>query len=247
MRAARWPSGRGRGGEADSRERRRSRADDGRGPGEGGQRGPARTVADRRPSRTASTLVEVRRCRTCQDRAAMRSTAVIGRGARASSTASSRASREQGDVLNAWARRTSLGDPRSMAMHEARAPRGQLGPDHPDTLRAATTSPQAYLAAGRTAEAIALYEATLKLRESKARPRPPRHARQPQQPRPGLPGRRPHRRGDRAARGDAQADRSRSSAPTTPTRSSAATTSPTPTRPPAARPRRSRCTRRRSS
>ena len=80
-----------------------------------------------------------------------------------------------------------------------------------------------------------------------ARARPPRHAHQPQQPRRRLPGRRADGRGDRAVRGDAQAAGSRSSGPTTPTRSPAATTSPRPTWPPAGRPRRSRCTRRRSS
>ena len=93
----------------------------------------------------------------------------------------------------------------------------------------------AYLAAGRTAEAIALQRGDAQAADVEARPRPPRHAHQPQQPRRGLPGRRPDGRGDRAARGDAQAADVEARAPTTPTRSSAATTSPVPTWPPAGR------------
>ena len=67
-----------------------------------------------------------------------------------------------------------------------------------------------------------------------ARPRPPRHAQQPQQPRRGLPCRRPASpRRSRCTRRRSGCG-SRSSAPTTPTRSSAATTSPWPTAGPAA-------------
>ena len=46
----------------------------------------------------------------------------------------------------------------------------KLGPDHPDTLTSRNNLAAAYLAAGRTAEAITLHEATLKLRESKLGP-----------------------------------------------------------------------------
>ena len=70
------------------------------------------------------------------------------------------------------------------------------------------------------AEAIALFEATLKLREAKLGPDHPDtlSSRNNLATRlPGTPGR--HGRGDRAARGDAQAARGRSWAPITPTRS----------------------------
>ena len=103
----------------------------------------------------------------------------------------------------------------AIALHEAtlKLTEAKLGPDHPDTLTSRNNLAAAYHAAGRTAEAIALHEATLKLTRVEARARPPRHAHQPQQPRRGLPRRRPDRRGDRAARGDAQARWSRSSGP----------------------------------
>ena len=80
-----------------------------------------------------------------------------------------------------------------------------------------------------------------------ARPRPPRHARQPQQPRPAYLRRRPHRRGHRAHRGDAQA--AGGEARPRPPRHAHQPQQPRrwPTSPPAAPPRRSRCTRRRSS
>ena len=45
-----------------------------------------------------------------------------------------------------------------------------LGPDHPDTLASRGNLAEAYRAAGRTAEAIELQEATLKTRESKLGP-----------------------------------------------------------------------------
>jgi tetratricopeptide (TPR) repeat protein len=45
-----------------------------------------------------------------------------------------------------------------------------LGPDHPDTLYSRNNLAVAYLAAGRTAEAIALDEGTLKLREARLGP-----------------------------------------------------------------------------
>ena len=41
-----------------------------------------------------------------------------------------------------------------------------LGPDHPDTLQSCGNLADAYLNAGRTAEAIALNEATLRAREA---------------------------------------------------------------------------------
>jgi tetratricopeptide (TPR) repeat protein len=46
----------------------------------------------------------------------------------------------------------------------------KLGPDHPDRLISRNNLPSAYVAAGRTAEAIAMHEATLKQRESKLGP-----------------------------------------------------------------------------
>jgi tetratricopeptide (TPR) repeat protein len=45
-----------------------------------------------------------------------------------------------------------------------------LGPDHPDTLQSRTNLAAAYWSAGRTAEAITMHEANLKLRESKLGP-----------------------------------------------------------------------------
>ena len=48
-----------------------------------------------------------------------------------------------------------------------------LGPDHPDTLTSRSSLANAYLAAGRTAEAITMHEATLKLMESKLGPNHP--------------------------------------------------------------------------
>jgi len=41
----------------------------------------------------------------------------------------------------------------------------KLGPDHPDTLTSRSNLAKAYFSAGRTAEALALIESTLKLRE----------------------------------------------------------------------------------
>ena len=50
------------------------------------------------------------------------------------------------------------------------APAGGPRPDHPDTLSSRNKLAKAYLASGRTAEAIKLHEATLKARESKFGP-----------------------------------------------------------------------------
>ena len=83
----------------------------------------------------------------------------------------------------------------------------KLGPDHPHTLQSRNNLAAAYREAGRMSEAIALDEATLKLREIEAGPRPPRHAHQPQQPGPRLLTPPADCRGDRTARGDAQAPR----------------------------------------
>ena len=113
-------------------------------------------------------------------------------------------------------------------MHEAtlKQRESKLGPDHPDTLTSRNNLAAAYQAAGRTDDAIKMHEATLKLFESKLGPDHPDTLEQPQQPRRGLPRRRPHRRRHQDARGEPSSNGSRSSAPTTPTRSSAATTSP---------------------
>ncbi len=54
---------------------------------------------------------------------------------------------------------------KALAVREA-----AVGPDHPDTLDSRNNLAQAYLDAGRTAEAIRMLEATLRLRESKLGP-----------------------------------------------------------------------------
>ena len=77
----------------------------------------------------------------------------------------------------------------------------KLGPDHPDTLASRNNLATAYRAAGRTAEAIALHEATLKLSEAKLGPRPPRHAHQPQPTSPQA-----YRDAGRLVRGDRAAE-----------------------------------------
>ena len=71
------------------------------------------------------------------------------------------------------------------------AARRSSAPTTPTRSTARTTSPRPTTTPAGYAEAIALHEETLKLREGEARPRPPRHAHQSQQPRRGLPGRRP--------------------------------------------------------
>ena len=117
---------------------------------------------------------------------------------------------------------------RPSVLHEAtlKLMTARLGPDHPHTLTSRRSLALAYQAAGRTAEAIALLEATLKLSEVEARSGPPRHAHQPPLPRRGLPA--PPAAPPRRSRCTRQRSScgSRSSAPTTPTRSPAATTSP---------------------
>ena len=111
--------------------------------------------------------------------------------------------------------RTDRGHP----LHEQHPhrPRSDLGPDHPDTLPAATTSPAPTRPPADLTEAIPLHERTLTEPRADPRPRPPRHPRQPQQPRHRLPGSRPHRpRPSRSTSGPSPT-RERSSAPTTPT------------------------------
>ena len=97
----------------------------------------------------------------------------------------------------------------AIAMHEAtlRLTESKLGPDHPDTLISRNNLAAAYRAAGRTAEAIALHEATLKLREAKLGPDHPDTLTSRNNLAERLPRRRPDGRGDRDARGDAQAAR----------------------------------------
>ena len=53
-----------------------------------------------------------------------------------------------------------------------------LGPDHPHALASMNNLASSYLALGRHAEALKLFEETLALRKTEARPRPPRHARE---------------------------------------------------------------------
>jgi serine/threonine protein kinase/tetratricopeptide (TPR) repeat protein len=69
--------------------------------------------------------------------------------------------------------RDHLGDSQAAADLLRQAADGlsrRLGPDHPDTLATRNNLAVAYFAAGRTSEAIALYEETLKLRTSKLGP-----------------------------------------------------------------------------
>ena len=94
----------------------------------------------------------------------------------------------------------------------------KLGPDHPDTLISRTNLAIAYQAAGRIADAIKMDEATLKQRESKLGPDHPDTLTSRNNLAEAYQGRRPQRRGHQAARGDPQADASRASAPTIPTR-----------------------------
>jgi tetratricopeptide (TPR) repeat protein len=120
----------------------------------------------------------------------------------------------------------------------------KLGPDHPDTLRSRTGLAAAYHVAGRTAEAITMEELTLRVRQTNLGPDHPHtlesrnnlavtYLAAPPRPSPCT------RRTSNCT--------SRSWGPTIPTRSSAATTSPRPTRPPAASPRPSNCTKDSSS
>ena len=80
-----------------------------------------------------------------------------------------------------------------------------LGFDDPDTLETRVDLYWKYASSRRAAEAIPLLEATLSSLRIEARSRPPRHSFGAQQPRGGLPPGRPHRRGDRNTRGDAEA------------------------------------------
>ena len=138
--------------------------------------------------------------------------------------------------------------PEATALHEAtlKLTEAKLGPDHPDTLGSRNNLAYAYRAAGRLTEAIALYEETLELREAKLGPDHPDT----------LMSRNnlaiAYRSAGRLAEAIALHEetlklREGKLGPTTPTRSAAATTWPSPTWRPAGRPRRSRCTRGRSS
>ena len=121
----------------------------------------------------------------------------------------------------------------AIKMHEAtlKLRESKLGPDHPNTLTSRNNLAAAYLAAGRTAEAIKLHEATLKLCESKLGPDHPNTLISRNNLAAAYLDRRPHRRGHRDARGDAQA--SGVEARPRPSRHAhaAATTSPPPTSP----------------
>ena len=96
----------------------------------------------------------------------------------------------------------------AIALHQAtlKLRESKLGPDHPGTLNSRHNLAGAYLAAGRTAEATTLDEATLKLRESKLGPDHPDTLTSRNSLAVAYLARRPHRRGHRAAPGDAQAD-----------------------------------------
>ena len=118
-----------------------------------------------------------------------------------------------------------------------------LGPDHPDTLDSRNNLAVAYLQAGRAAEAIAALEENVRIEEADARARPPPDAHRPQQPRRRL--RDAGRTAEAIAMLEATLARAggRSWGPTTSRRSSAAATSPAPTRMPAGSPRPARCSR----
>ena len=130
-------------------------------------------------------------------------------------------------------------------MHEEtlRLRTAKLGPDHLDTLHSRNNLGQAYQAAGRTDEAIAMHEETLRLRTAKLGPDHPDT----------LISRNNLAKAYQAAGRTAEAIamheetlklRTAKLGPDHPARSSAATTSPWPTRPRAVRPRRSRSGRR---
>ncbi len=97
----------------------------------------------------------------------------------------------------------TLGDSAAQAITVAKplvdASERLLGPDHPDTLASRGNLATAYRDAGRTTEAITLYERTL-ADIGRSRPRPPRHAGIARQPRQRLPGRGPDHRGHHAVR-----------------------------------------------
>ena len=104
-----------------------------------------------------------------------------------------------------------------------------LGPSHRDTLRSAYSTSPPLLGRRPASEAMPWTRRRWKLREA-AGPRPPRHAREPWPPRQVPRARRPDRRGDRRLHeATLKLGPSRSSAPTIPTRSPAAATSPWPT------------------
>ena len=125
--------------------------------------------------------------------------------------------------------------------------RSSLGLDHPDTLTSRNDLATAYWAAGRTSDAIPLFEQTLMSQGGQAgtATTPIRSPAATTSPRPTA------RRAGRPRRSRCTSRRSSSRRPswdrTTPIRSPAATTSPWPTARRAGRPRRSRCTSRRSS
>ena len=77
-----------------------------------------------------------------------------------------------------------------------------LGPDHPDTMNSRNSLAAAYLAAGRVAEAIPLFEQILAVRQRMLGPDDPDTPDLAEQPRQCLPGRRPDRRGDPAVRAE---------------------------------------------
>ena len=95
----------------------------------------------------------------------------------------------------------------AIALHEGtlKLRRRSWAPTTPHTLIAATTWPSPTRIAGRTAEAIALLEETLKRMEAKLGPDHPDTLVSRNNLAIAYLGRRPARRGDRAARGDAQA------------------------------------------
>jgi tetratricopeptide (TPR) repeat protein len=123
----------------------------------------------------------------------------------------------------------------------------KLGPDHPSTLLSRNNLASAYREEGRTAEAIALLETTLKLQEQKL------GAVHPDTLLSRYNLAIAYRDAGRTAEAIALLEATlsscvrRSSGPTTPKRSSAATASLRPTAPPAAPPRRSRSRKRPSS
>ena len=136
----------------------------------------------------------------------------------------------------------------AIALLEATLKLGEtkLGSDHPETLTSRTMLASAYNTAGRSDRRPSSCKRDPQAPRVEARARPPRNAQQPQQPGPRLPGRRPDVRGNHVPRGDPQA---RSEARTRPPphahKPQQPRREPTGRRP--ATPRRSRCSRRRSS
>ena len=120
-------------------------------------------------------------------------------------------------AASAWATRARRSAAREVPCH----PAAKLGADHPDTLTSMNNLATGYQAAGKLDLALPLFEETLKLRKAKLGPDHPDTLTSMNNLAVGLPGRREAGPGPAALRGDAEARRRPSWAPTTPTRSPA--------------------------